>query len=118
MYNMCMNGYASRNFNRKNLVYIDGHPLTHGSIVGFINSSRSSLFSANCFFEEHSSDKEFFMKKKASIFFVIHAVCSLSPGDKLLINFNFCKPPNTRQKRPALGLPLDVSLGCRKNNIK
>jgi hypothetical protein len=26
MYSMCMNGYASGNFNRKNLLYIDGHP--------------------------------------------------------------------------------------------
>jgi hypothetical protein len=26
MYSMCMNGYAYRNFNKKNLLYIDGHP--------------------------------------------------------------------------------------------
>ena len=26
MYNMCMNGYASKKFNRKNMLYIDGHP--------------------------------------------------------------------------------------------
>jgi hypothetical protein len=25
MYSMCMNGYASGKFNRKNLLYIDGH---------------------------------------------------------------------------------------------
>ena len=45
MYSMCMNGYSYGNFNMKNLLYIDGHPQTHGNIAGFINSSRSSLFS-------------------------------------------------------------------------
>lgn len=29
MYSMCMNGYASKNFNRKNMLYIDGLPRTH-----------------------------------------------------------------------------------------
>ena len=57
-----MNGYALQNFNRKNMLYIDGHPRTHGNIAGFINSTRSSLFSANFCFEEHSNDKEFFIK--------------------------------------------------------
>ena len=37
MYSMCMNGYVSRKFNRKNLLYIDGCPQTHGNIVGLIN---------------------------------------------------------------------------------
>ena len=57
MYTMCMNGYAFGNFNKNNLLYIDGHPQTHGNIADFINISRSSLFSANCCFEEHSNDK-------------------------------------------------------------
>ena len=89
-----------------------------GNITGFINSSRASLFSANCCFEEHSNDKEFFMKKKASTFFVVHVVRSLSPSDELLINYNFHKPPNTHQKPLALGLPLDVPLGHKKKNIE
>jgi hypothetical protein len=88
-----MNGYAYGNFNRKNLLYIDGRPQTHGNIIGFINSCRASLFSANCSFEEHSNDKEFFMKRKASKFVVVHAIHSLSPGDELLINYNFRRPP-------------------------
>jgi hypothetical protein len=29
------------------------------------------------------------MKRKASIFVVVHAIHSLSPGDELLINYNF-----------------------------
>ena len=93
MYSMCMDGYASRNFNRKNLLYIDGHPRTHGNIVGFINSSISSLFGENCCFGEHSNDKEFFMKNKESIFFVVNVVHSLCLGDELLINYNFHRPP-------------------------
>ena len=48
MYSMRMNGYASRKFNRNNMLYIDGRPHTHGNIAGLINSSRCSLFSANC----------------------------------------------------------------------
>ena len=56
MYNMRMNGYAFGNFNMKNLLYIDGHPRTHGNIVGFINSSMCSLFYANCSFEEHFNE--------------------------------------------------------------
>ena len=52
MYSMCMNGYVSRKFNRKKLLYIDGHPCTHGNIVGFINSSRCPLYSVNLSFEE------------------------------------------------------------------
>ena len=34
MYSMCMNGYVSGKFNRKNLSYIDAHPCTHGNIAG------------------------------------------------------------------------------------
>ena len=44
MYSMCMNGYAFGNFNKKNLLYMDGHPWTHENIAGFINRSRSSLY--------------------------------------------------------------------------
>jgi hypothetical protein len=91
MYSMCMNGYASGKFNMKNLSYIDGHPPTHGNIVGFINSCRCSLFSANCSFEELSNDKKFFMKRKTSKFVVVHAIHSLSFGDKLLINYKFLR---------------------------
>ena len=111
MYSVCMNGYASGHFNRKNSLYIDGHPCTHGNIVGFINSSRCSLFSANCSFEEHFNDKKFFMKMKASRFVVVHVIHSLFPCDKVLINYNFRRPTTTRQRRLALGLPLDVPLG-------
>ena len=95
---------------RGELVYIDGHPCAHGNIVGFINSSSCPLFSANCSFEEHFNDQEFFMKRKASIFVVVHAICSLSPGEELLINYNFCRLPSARQRCLALGLPLDVPL--------
>ena len=82
MYSMCMNGYVSRKFNRKNLLYLDGRPQIHGNIVGFINSSRNSLFSANCSFEEYFNDHELFMKRKASRFVVVHAILSLSHGDE------------------------------------
>ena len=41
MYNMCMYGFAYGNFNKKNSLYIDGHPRTNGNIVGFINSCSS-----------------------------------------------------------------------------
>lgn len=118
MYIMCMNGYVAQNFNRKNLLYIDGHPQTHGNTIGFINSSRSSLFSTNCCFEEHLNDEEFFMKNKASIFFFVQAWCSLSPGDELLINYNFHRPSTTRKKRLALRLHLDAPLGHKKKNIE
>ena len=118
MYSMCMNGYASRNFNRKNLLYINGCPQTHGNITGFINSSRSSLFSANCCFKEHSNEKDFFMKNKASIFVVVHPIHSLSLSDELLIHYNFPRPPTACQKCIALGLPLDVPLGHKKKNIE
>jgi hypothetical protein len=70
IYSMCMNGYASGNFKSKNMLCIDGHPKTHGNITGLINSYRASLFSTNCSFEEHSNDKEFFMKKVG-----IHICC-------------------------------------------
>lgn len=116
MYSMCINDYASRNFNRKNLLYIDGLPCTHGNIERFINSCRCSLFIANCKFEENSKDKEFFMKKKASRFVVVHEIHSFSPSDELLLNYNFYRPPTTHQRCLALGLPLNVPL-VRKNKI-
>ena len=47
MYSMCMSVYASGNFNKKNLLYIDDSPRTHGNIAGFINIYRTSLFSIN-----------------------------------------------------------------------
>ena len=53
LYTMFMNDYLYRKFNRKNLLYINGFPWTHGIITGFINSSRCSLFSTNCLFDEH-----------------------------------------------------------------
>ena len=83
MYSMCINGYVSGNFNMKNLLYIDGHPRTHENIASFINSSKLSLFYANCSFEEHFNDQEFFMKRKVSIFVVVHAIHSFSPGDMI-----------------------------------
>jgi len=52
------------------------------------------------------------MKNKASRFFVVHAINSLSIGDELLMNYNFCRPPNARKKQLALGLPLDAPLGA------
>ena len=113
-----MNGYAYEKFNKKNLSYINGHPRTHGNIAWFINRSRSSLFNENCCFQEHSNGKEFFMKKKASIFVVVYAVRSLSPSDELLINYNFHIPPTTHYKCLALGLPLDVPLVYNKKNIE
>jgi hypothetical protein len=48
----------------------------------------------------------------------VHAICSLSPGDELLINYNFHRPPIDFQKRLALGLPLDVSMGRKKKMIE
>ena len=51
------------------------------------------------------------MKRKASRFVVVHAIHNLSPGDKLLINYNFHRPPTAHQICLALGLPLDVPLG-------
>jgi hypothetical protein len=118
MYSMCMNGYPSGNFNRKNLLYIDGHPRTHGNITRFINSCKASLFSANCSFEEHSNDEEFFMNKKALKFVVVHAIHSLSLVDDLLINFNFHRPPTAHQKHLALGLPLNIPLGRKKKMME
>jgi len=117
MYSMCMNGYVSKPFNIKNLLYIDARLCTDGSIVGFMNSSRCSLFSANCSFEEHFNDHEFFMKRKASIFFVAHAIHSLSRSDDLLIKYNFRRPPTTRERHLALGLPLNIPLGCKTKKV-
>ena len=117
MYSMCMNGYFSRNFNMTNLLYIDSRPHSHGNIARFINSYRCSLFSANCSFEEHFNDHEFFMKRKASIFFVAHAIHSLSRSDDLLIKYNFRRPPTTRERHLALGLPLNIPLGCKTKKV-
>ena len=86
MYSMCMNGYVYGNFNKKNMLYIDGCPRTHGNIAGFINSSRCSLFFTNCSFEEHFNDQDFFMKRRAPRFVGVRALRSLSLGDDLLIN--------------------------------
>ena len=93
---MCMNGYVSGNFNMKNLLYIDGHPCTHGNIIGFINSCRCSLFHANYSFEEHTNEKEFRMKKKESRFVGVHAIHSFYHGDDLLINYNFHRLVNSQ----------------------
>ena len=112
-----MNGCGSRKFNMKNLLYINVHPCTHRKNARFINIFRCSLFSANCSFEEHSNDKDLFMKNKASIFVVVHAIRSLSLGDELLINYKFRRPTNTHQIRIALGLPLDIPLGRKKKFI-
>ena len=117
MYSMCMNGYVSKNFNRKKFSNIDGRPSTHRYIAGFINSCRFSLFSANCSFEEHFNDQEFFMKRKVSRFVFIHAIRSLSPSDELLINCNFRRPLTAHQRHHALGLPLDIPLGHETKNI-
>jgi len=118
MYSMCMNGYSFGNINKKNLLYIESHPRTHGNIIGFINSCRASLFSANCSFEEKSNDTDFFMKRRASIFFIVHEICSVSLDDKFLIKYKFHRPPTAPQKSLALGLPLDFPLGHKKNIIE
>ena len=68
-------------------------------------------------FKQHSNDKEFFMKRKESKFVIVHVICSLSHGDELLINYNLCRQLTACQRRLALGLPLDVPLGCNKNII-
>ena len=57
------------------------------------------------------------MKRKASIFVVVCVIRSLSPDDKLLINYNFCRPPTADQRCIALVLPLDVPLGSKTKNI-
>ena len=79
MYILCMNGYASRNVNKNNLVYNDGSPHTCRHITRFINSYRCSLFSANCLFKEYSNEKEFSMKRKSSRFILCmqYLVCFL-----------------------------------------
>jgi hypothetical protein len=118
MYSINMNDYAYGNISKKNMLNIDNRPWTHRNIAGFINNCRSSLFSANCSFEEHSNDKEFFMKRKTSRFVVVHAIHSLSLGDELLINYNFHRPPTTRQKLLALGLSFDIPLGRKKKTTE
>ena len=116
MYSMCMNDFVYGKFNKKNLIYIDGHPFTHGNIAGFINSSRCSLFFANCSFEEQFIDQELFMKRKTSRFVVVHAIHSFSLGEELLINYNFHRPPTSHQRCLTLGLPLDIPLGHKTQN--
>ena len=74
MYSMCMNGYALGKFNMKNLLYIDGHPCTHGNIARFINSSRCSLFSENYSFKEHSNDKEFFKIRDSNLLLCMQSI--------------------------------------------
>jgi hypothetical protein len=81
MYIMFMNRHPSRKFYKKNLIYINGFPCTHGDNIGFINNCRCSLFNSKYLFEEHSNDKELFMKRKASRFIVVHATHSMSPSD-------------------------------------
>ena len=44
MYSKCMNGYVSRHFNRKNQLYINGHPCTHENTIRFVNHYRYSSF--------------------------------------------------------------------------
>jgi hypothetical protein len=70
MYSICMNDYASRKFNKKNIDTL------MGTFEGFINSCRFSLFISSCPFEEPSNDKYLFMKTHASIFFVVREICS------------------------------------------
>jgi len=53
------------------------------------NNYSCALFNAKCLFEEHSSDKQFFMKRKTSRFSIVHAIPSLSHSNELLINYNF-----------------------------
>ena len=57
------------------------------------------------------------MKRKASRSVVVHAVRSLSPGDKLLIKYNLYRPPNSHQMWLSLGLPLDFPMWCKKKII-
>lgn len=57
------------------------------------------------------------MKKKASIFVGVHVVHSLSPGDELLINYNFHRPLTGCKKLLALGLPLDIPWSVRKRTL-
>jgi hypothetical protein len=102
MHGMYMMDHAYGNFKRKNLLYIHGRPPTHGKIEGFINGYTCSLFSANCLFKEHSNDKELFMKRKASRFTIVNAICSLSCDDQLLINYLFHRPLSSHQIQLAL----------------
>ena len=82
MYNMCMNYYSSK---------IDVFPQIHGNIARFKNHCRCLFFSANYSFEEHSNDKDMFIKTNASLFVLVHAICSMSHGDILLINYKFLR---------------------------
>jgi len=56
------------------------------------------------------------IKSKATIFFGVHAICSLFHGDEFLINYNFHRPTTTCQNRLGLGLPLDIPLGHKKKD--
>jgi len=104
------------NFNRKNLVYVDGHPCQN--IGSFINICRCSLFNANCSFEEDFNGKELFMKKKAFKFVVVPKIQILSLGDKLLMDYNFHRQPTNLQRWLAFKLLLDTPLGHVINNIE
>ena len=95
MYIMAMDFYYFGKFNQKNLLYIDGHPCMHVNIVGFINSCRCSLSSANYSFAEHFNDKELFMKMKEFRIVVSHTICSLGPHGEFLINYNFHRPKSS-----------------------
>ena len=57
------------------------------------------------------------MKMKISRFVVVHKICSLSPGDELSINYNFCRPPIAHRRGIALGLRLDIPFGRKTKNI-
>ena len=48
------------------------------------------------------------------MFVVVNAICSLSHGDELLIDYSFHIPLTTRQIRLALGQALDAPLGHKK----
>jgi hypothetical protein len=69
-------------------------------------------------FEEHSNDKEFSMKRKASGFVVVHAIHSLFPGDAFLISYNFHRPLIAHQRKLAFGLYLDSLFGSKKRIIE
>jgi hypothetical protein len=112
-----MDGYASKKFNRKNLLYIYGHPHTHGNVPKFINSCRCSLFSANFLFEEHLNDNDFFKKRKSIKFVDVHAKHSMFPDDKLLVNCIFYIPLNTHKRKLILGLRVDIPLGHKNRSL-
>jgi hypothetical protein len=81
-----MNDYDFGRFNKKNQLYINGHPYAHGNISWFI--------------------KEFFMKRKESKFVIVHTyiICLLLTSCKK--KYNFYIPSTTHQRKIALGLTL------------